>query len=229
MSHNCLRLVRLLQILLLLLAQLLPTSLKRLIHPLHRTKPNNRRRNPLVDPRQRHMAHLPPLLLRKLLHAPHNLAISLALLRPALLLPLTPGRRPKSLERPRQMPAAQRRPRDNPDPRRVAKGIHLALFLAVQQVVVVLHADEFRPAVPLGGVLQQGELPGPHAAGADVVHFAGAHEVVQGQHCFFDRGVRVEAVDLQQVEVVQLQAGEGGVDCFEDGGAGEALIVEDVS
>jgi hypothetical protein len=34
--------------------------------------------------------------------------------------------------------------------------------------------------------------------------------------------VRVEAVDLEQVEVVELQAGEGGGDGFEDGGAGEA-------
>lgn len=32
----------------------------------------------------------------------------------------------------------------------------------------------------------------------------------------------VKAVDLEEVEVVQLETGEGGVDCFEDGGAGEA-------
>jgi len=202
MPNNSLGLVRLLQILFLLPTKLLPASVKRLIHPLHRTKPNNRRRNPLVNPRQRHMAHLPPLLLRNLLHAPHNLAISLALLRPALLLPLTPSRRPKSLERPRQMPTTQRRPRDQPDARRVAEGVHLALLLAVQQVVVVLHADELGPVVLLRGVLEEGELPGPHAAGADVVHFAGAHEVVQGEHGLLDRRVGVEAVDLQQVEVV---------------------------
>jgi len=89
---------------------------------------------------------------------------------------------------------------------------------------VVLHADEFRPAVLLGGVLQQRELPRPHAGGADVVHFSGAHEVVQSLHGFFEGRVRVEAVDLQQVEVVELETGEGGVDGFEDGGAGEACI-----
>jgi hypothetical protein len=202
MPHNRLGLIRLLQKLLLLTAQLLPTSPKRLIHPLHRTEPNDRRRNPPVNPRQRHMAHLPPPLPSNLLHAPHNLAIGLALLRPALLLPLAAGRGPKSLERPRQVPAAQRRPRDQTDARGVAEGVHLALLLAVEQVVVVLHADELGPAVLVGGVLEQGELPGPHAAGTDVVHFASAHEVVQGEHCFFDWRVGVEAVDLQEVEVV---------------------------
>jgi hypothetical protein len=85
---------------------------------------------------------------------------------------------------------------------------------------MVLHANELGPAVLLGRVLQEGELPGPHAAGAEVVHFAGADEVVQGEHGFFQGGVRVEAVDLQQVEVVELEAGEGGVYCFENGGAG---------
>lgn len=89
---------------------------------------------------------------------------------------------------------------------------------------MVLHADELRPSVLLGGVLEQGELPGPHAAGADVVHFAGAHEVVEGEHGFFEGRVRVEAVDLEKVEVVELEAGEGGVDGFEDGGAGEACV-----
>lgn len=87
---------------------------------------------------------------------------------------------------------------------------------------MVLHADELRPSVLLGGVLQERELPSPHAAGADVVHFARAHEVVESLHGFFEGRVRVEAVDLEKVEVVELEAGEGGVDGFEDGGAGEA-------
>lgn len=87
---------------------------------------------------------------------------------------------------------------------------------------MILHADELRPAVLLGRVLQQRELPGPHAGGADVVHFPGTHEVVQGLHGFLQGRVRVEAVDLQEVEVVELEAPEGGVDGFEDGGAREA-------
>jgi hypothetical protein len=30
---------------------------------------------------------------------------------------------------------------------------------------------------------------------------------VEREHCFFDGRVRVEAVDLQQVEVIELEAG----------------------
>ena len=221
-AHNRLRLVGLLQIIFLIFAQLLPTSVQRLVHPLYRTKSNDRRANPLIDPRKRNMAHLPPLLLRQLLHALHDLAIRLALLRTALLLPLTPRRRPERLQRPRQVPPAERRPRNQAHARRIAEGVHLALLFAVQQVVVVLHTNELRPAVLLGRVLQQRELPGPHAGGADVVHFPGTHEVVQGLHGFFQGRVRVEAVDLQEVEVVELEAPEGGVDGFEDGGAREA-------
>src|SRR5690349_11145569 len=46
--------------------------------------------------------------------------------------------------------------------------ISLALFLAVQQVDVVLHADELRLAMEAGGIDRLGELPGRHGAGTDV-------------------------------------------------------------
>lgn len=39
---------------------------------------------------------------------------------------------------------------------------HFALFFAVDEVVVVLHGDEFVPAVAVGDVLQGLELPGGH-------------------------------------------------------------------
>ena len=58
------------------------------------------------------------------------------------------------------------------------------------------------------------------------MHFAGADKIVQCLHRFFKGRMRVEAVDLEKVEVVELEAGEGGVDGFEDGGAGEACVDE---
>ena len=61
---------------------------------------------------------------------------------------------------------------------------------------MILHADEFRPAVALSSLLHHGELVGVHAASADVVDFTAADKVVQGLHCFFDGRVFVEAVDL---------------------------------
>ena len=40
-------------------------------------------------------------------------------------------------------------------------------------------------------------------------------------HCFFDGGGRVEAVDLVEVDIIRVQAAEGGIDGGEDGLAGE--------
>ena len=90
---------------------------------------------------------------------------------------------------------------------------------------MILHADEFRPAVLLGDELHAGELGGPHAGGADVADFTGLHEVVEGAHGFVDGSGAVEAVDLEEVDVGGLEAGEGGFDLVEDGGAGLAVLV----
>jgi hypothetical protein len=77
---------------------------------------------------------------------------------------------------------------------------HLALLLPRQQVVLILHGHEGRPAVAVGRVLHGGELPGPHRGGAEVADLAGLDEVVQGFHGLLDRGLRVEAVDLVEVD-----------------------------
>ena len=69
------RLIELLEIPLLLRAQNLSPHGNRLVHPLHAAKPDDRARDPLVDPRQRHLAHLPAVLLRKLLYARNGLEV----------------------------------------------------------------------------------------------------------------------------------------------------------
>lgn len=56
--------------------------------------------------------------------------------------------------------------------------------------------------------------------------FAHSDKVVQRFHCLFYGCLGVEAVDLEQVEIVCAEAGEGGVDGFEDGGAGETAPVD---
>jgi hypothetical protein len=71
--HN----IQLLQILLFLLTQHLPPRVQRLIHPLLGAKPNNRRRNPLVNPRQRHRTHTPLMLLGQLLYPLYSLLVLL--------------------------------------------------------------------------------------------------------------------------------------------------------
>ena len=42
-------------------------------------------------------------------------------------------------------------------------------------------------------------------------------------HCFFDGSGGVEAMDLVKVDIIGVQAAEGGVDGSEDGLAGEPL------
>ncbi|MPM32210.1 hypothetical protein SDC9_78770 [bioreactor metagenome] len=110
----------------------------------------------------------------------------------------------------------QRRPRDRADALVCEQGVHLAFLLACNEVVLILHRDELGPVVQFGGVLHLGELPGPHGGGADVTRLAGLHHVVECLHCLFDRGVRIEAVDLVQVDVVGAEPLQRGVDLFED-------------
>ena len=98
----------------------------------------------------------------------------------------------------------------------VTELVHLPFLFSVEQVVVVLHANELRPPVPLGAVLHLCELIGPHRTRPDVSHLAASDEIVQGLHCFLDRRFLVEAVYLQQVDIVGLEALERSVHGVED-------------
>jgi hypothetical protein len=78
---------------------------------------------------------------------------------------------------------------------------HFPLFLAVDEVVVVLHRDELVPAVLLGNILQRLELPGSHRASTNVPHPALLDDVVEGLHDLFPWCFAVQAVDLEDVDV----------------------------
>ena len=106
-----------------------------------------------------------------------------------------------------------------------AEGDHLALFFAVDEVVVVLHGDEAGEVVGLLEVEHLVELPGVHAGGAEVEGLACLHDIVEGFAGLFDGGVGVEAVDLVEVDVVDAEALEGGVDGGHDVFAREAAVV----
>jgi hypothetical protein len=90
---------------------------------------------------------------------------------------------------------------------------------------VVLHGDERCPAVPFRHPLRLRELPRVHAAGAEVARLAGADHVVQRLHRLLDRRMPVPAMDLVQVDVVQAEPSERGVDRREDVLAREAAAV----
>ncbi len=121
--------------------------------------------------------------------------------------------------------ARERAPWDAPDPLVEAERDHLALFLAVDQVVVVLHGHEFRPALDLGRVLCLSELPRKHAAGSDVASLAGADDVVQRLHRLLNGRAGIPPVDLVQVDVVHLETPQRRVDARQDVLAAETAAV----
>ena len=91
---------------------------------------------------------------------------------------------------------------------RRAQRNHFAFLLAVQQVVVILHTHKPRPALEVGGAERAGELPGPAGARTDVAHLSRLDEVVECAERFLNRGVRVKAVDLVQIDGLDPQAFE---------------------
>ena len=125
----------------------------------------------------------------------------------------------------RQEAARQRAPWDQADALVETERDHLALFLAVDEVVVVLHGHEARPAVLLGDLLGLGELPRVHRRRADVAGLAGAHDVIERLHRLFDRRLRIPAMDLIQIDVVDAQAAQRRVDAIEDVLARQAALV----
>ena len=115
------------------------------------------------------------------------------------------SRSPVARAVPGEQAARERAPRDHADALVDALRDHLPLLLAVDEVVVVLHRDEARPAVRVGDALRLRELPRVHAARADVARLAGAHDVVQRLHRLLDRRPVVPAVDLVEVDVVEAE------------------------
>ncbi len=97
---------------------------------------------------------------------------------------------------------------------------HLALLLALHQVVQILHGHELGPAVQLGDVLHLGELPGPHRRGTEVAGLASLDDIVEGFHRFLDWRDRIETMYLIEVDVVGAEANKRGVDLLQNRFAG---------
>ena len=93
---------------------------------------------------------------------------------------------------------------------------------------MVLHGDEAVPAVLLGRGQRLRELPGGHAAGAQVAHLAVAHQGVERVQGFFDRRGEVPAVNLVQIDVVHLEPPQRMLARLDDVFAAEAAAVRAV-
>ena len=129
---------------------------------------------------------------------------------------------------PGQLPARQRAPRQDADGLIGTQRVHLALLLAIDEVVVVLHRDETGPTVLALQVERLAELPCVHGGGAEVADLAALHQIVQRLQGLLDRGGRIPAMDLVEVDVVHAQSAQTGVHLGEDrlpGQAGEVGAV----
>ena len=111
-------------------------------------------------------------------------------------------------------------------PELLADRDQLPLVFPIQQVVVVLHHGERRPAVIARDDLHVVELVAIHRGGTERPDFAGFHEVVQSLHRFLDRMLVVKAVNDVEIEVVGPEALQGAINLTVDRLAGKPSLVK---
>src|SRR5579883_1542088 len=114
-----------------------------------------------------------------------------------------------------QEPARHRAIGQQADALGLAERDHLALVLAPEQIVVMLHRRERAEAAQSGRVDGLGELPARHVGRADVEHLAPAHQMIERADHLVDIGRRIPDVGLVEIDVVgaePLQRGLAGLD-----------------
>ena len=117
---------------------------------------------------------------------------------------------------PREDAAGKRTPGDQPYAFVHAQGNHLSLLFAIEEVVVVLHGDESRPAFAFRRGQCLRHPPRGTGARADVANFSGADQVVQRLERLVDGDVRIEPVDLIEVDGVEAEAPEARLAGLQD-------------
>jgi len=117
-------------------------------------------------------------------------------------------------------------PRNQANTGKVTKLVHFPLLLTVQQTVMVLHAHKLCPPILLGRSLVQSELPCPHGGSTNVAHLSRLDNVVERLHGLFERRGLVTTVDLQEINVICLQALQTCVDGVENGATAETTLVD---
>lgn len=247
MSTDGLWLIQLLQILNLLFGQSLPSDSNSLIYSIHAAEPNDWTANVSLDPGQSDVAHCPSFLISKLLDTLDNTDVwfhsssSLkGLLRSLFLLSCRASGVTKVSRWASKMPSTQRCPlcyvscyqsftvyegthRNDTNTGLLAETDHFSLLFSIQQVVLVLHTDKLCPSILLGYKLHSSELRCPHTRSTDVSYFSGLYEIMERFHSLFDWGVRVKAMNLEEIKVVGVQALEGSIDRGKDRITGESL------
>ena len=126
-----------------------------------------------------------------------------------------------------QPAAGERRPWQDPDALVAAHVDDLQLDVADEQVVLRLQRDDRRRVTgQQGGLLQ---LPADEVADPGVADLAGAHGVGEEAERLLDRGQRVPGMGLVEVDGVDAEAAQAGVEGAAKVGAGQAGVVRSVS
>src|SRR6185437_1125855 len=90
---------------------------------------------------------------------------------------------------------------------------------------MVLHGREAGPIMLAGDIKRPRELPGGHVAGADVARLSSLHYVVQSLHRLLDRRVRIVAMDLIEVDIIDAKSTQRIIDLCKDRPPRQALTV----
>jgi hypothetical protein len=61
--------------------------------------------------------------------------------------------------------------------------------------------DELVPSMLLGNVIEHLQLPCGHRASTDVPYFTAVDHIIQGTHDLLRRGIAIEAMNLEDVNV----------------------------
>lgn len=90
---------------------------------------------------------------------------------------------------------------------------------------MVLHANELGPSVLLCNKLHLCKLHCPHGARSNVPDLSALYQVMQRLHRFFYGCILVEAMDLQQIDVVSVQALKRFVNRIENGSTTQSTLI----
>jgi len=228
MTPDFLRDIRLFQVFLLPLRKLL-TGYNCLLQTLGRAHADDRARNGIHHPSQGHLSHRPTLLLRDLFDALHHQLIGVA------IFPFEGSSLRRRFsncigsERPGETTGGEWTPRNQTDTMRETVWYHLSFLLSVQERILILHAHELRPTILLCDLIHLRKLPCSHGARSDVSDFSRLYEVVERLHRLVDRRLWVEAVDLKEVDVRELQTLQRRFDSIEYRCTRQARLVDEVS
>ena len=66
---------------------------------------------------------------------------------------------------------------------------------------MILHANKLRPSMPLRTELHLRKLCRPHTARTNIPHLPRLHQIVKSFHRLLNRHVRVETVNLEEVNI----------------------------